>query len=249
MDTNKKRINVPSYQIKRKPLTAEEVHAESCIIPKDDGRLNKINEELRVGLSFVKQYPHSVTFYGSARFDEEHELYKKARNLAFRISKELGYSIITGGGPGIMEAANRGAHDAGGDSLGLNIDLPHEQIINPYVKDSVDFYYFFSRKVALSFSANAYIIFPGGFGTMDEFSEILELVQTKKIPEVPLVLVDSAFWRPLDMYFKNTFLNDYKTINTEDTNLYTITDDEDMIIEIVKNAPEKDVSPIDLEND
>lgn len=243
MGSDKPKINLPSYKIPKKPLTIEEVHAESCKLPAPDGRLNKINEEFKRGLAFIKQYPRSVTFHGSARFDDSHELYKKAQRLAFRISKELGYAVVTGGGPGIMEAANRGATEAGGTSLGLNIELPTEQRINPYVRDSVEFYYFFSRKVALSFSANAYINFPGGFGTIDEFSEILELVQTKKIPPVPIILVDSAFWRPLDMYYKNTLFHDYKTINLEDTELYKITDDEDEILEIVKNAPEKKLAP------
>lgn len=246
MAGNKKKLNLPSYKVTKEPLTLEEVRAESCKLPEPDGRLNKINEEFVRGLSFIKQYPHSVTFYGSARFEEDHPLYQKARSLAYRIVKELGHSVVTGGGPGIMEAANRGANEAGGDSLGLNIELPHEQIVNPYVKDSVEFYYFFSRKVALSFSANAYIYFPGGYGTMDEFSEILELVQTKKIPEVPLVLVDSAFWRPLDMFFKNTLYQDYKTIHLEDTGLYKITDDEDEILEIIKNAPPKNIPALKI---
>ena len=246
MDQNKKRINLPSYKTNNPVLTVDELHAESCKLPEEDGRLNKITEEFRRGLAFIKQYPRSISIFGSARIDSEHPLYKKAYKLSYRISKELGFSIVTGGGPGIMEAANKGAYDAGGDSLGLNIDLPKEQVINPYVKDSVDFYYFFSRKVALSFSANAYIIFPGGFGTIDEFSEILELVQTKKIPQVPLILVDSAFWRPLDMYYKNTLLNDYNTISVEDTELYTITDDEEQIMDIVKSAPKKNLKPMEL---
>lgn len=242
MGSDKRKINLPSYKISKDPLTIEEVHAESCKLPAPDGRLNKIIEEFRVGLSFIKRYPRSVTFYGSARFEKDHPLYKKAEVLAGRISKE-GFAIVTGGGPGIMEAANKGAYDSGGDSLGLNIELPSEQRINPYVKDSVEFYYFFSRKVALSFSANAYIFFPGGFGTIDEFSEILELVQTKKIPAVPLILVGSEFWRPLDMYFRNTLLNEYKTINPQDLELYTITDDDDCVLEIVKSAPEKKIGP------
>jgi uncharacterized protein (TIGR00730 family) len=239
MDKYKKKINLPSYQIVKKPLTVEEVHAESCKLPEHDGRLNKISEEFQKGLAFVKRFPRSVTIYGSARFGDDHPLYQKAYILAKRISQELGFSVVTGGGPGIMEAANKGAYDAGGDSLGLNIELPSEQRTNPYVKESVEFYYFFSRKVALSFSANAYIFFPGGFGTIDEFSEILELVQTKKIPQVPLILVDSQFWKPLDMYFKNTLLMDYKTINTGDTELYKITDNDDEVLTIVKNAPPK----------
>ncbi len=243
MDSTKKRVNIPSYKTDNPVLTVDELHEVSCQLPQDDGRLNLITEEFRRGLAFIKRYPRAISFYGSARLDSEHPAYKKAYDLAFRISKELGYSIVTGGGPGIMEAANKGAFDAGGDSLGLNIELPREQIVNPYVKDSEEFYYFFSRKVALSFSANAYIIFPGGFGTLDEFSEILELLQTKKIPPVPLVLVDSQFWRPLDMYFKNTFYGDYKTINLEDTELYKITDDDEEIMEIIKNAPKKQLEP------
>jgi len=241
MDRTKIKTNLPSYQIAKKPLSLEELHAESCVLPKPDGRLNRINEEFRKGLSFIKKYPRSVTFYGSARIGQENPLYQKAYELAKKISFE-GFSIITGGGPGIMEAANKGAYDAGGDSLGLNIDLPKEQRINPYVKDSVDFYYFFSRKVALSFSANAYIFFPGGFGTLDEFSEILELVQTKKIPEVPIILVDSSFWGPLDMFFRKTLFDKFKTINYEDLSLYKITDDEEEILEIVKNTPLKKIS-------
>jgi len=244
--TAKKKINLPSYQIDKPVFTVDELHAESCVLPEKDGRLNLINEEFRRGFAFIKRYPRSISFYGSARTPRTHPLYEKAYKLAFRISKELGYSIVTGGGPGIMEAANKGAKEAGGDSLGLNIELPTEQVVNPYVKDSVEFYYFFSRKVALSFSANAYIIFPGGFGTLDEFSEVLELVQTKKIPPVPLILVDSAFWRPLDMYIKNTLLNDYQTINVEDTELYKITDDDEEILEIVKNAPEKKLAPLSV---
>lgn len=241
--SSKKHINLPSYKTDNPRLTIDDLHTESCKLPDPDGRLNRINEEFRRGLAFIKQYPKSVTFFGSARFDETHELYQKARNLAHRVAKELGYAVVTGGGPGIMEAANRGAYEAGGESLGLNIELPREQVINPYVKDSVEFYYFFSRKVALSFSANAYVIFPGGFGTMDEFLEILELVQTRKIPEVPLVLVGSEFWRPLDMYFKNTLYQGYKTIHIDDTALYKITDDDDEIIKIIENAPLKNIAP------
>lgn len=242
-DEQKKRINLPSHQLPNRSLTRDEIHAASCMVPEDDGRLNRINEEFRRGFAFIKQYPRTVAFFGSARIPEDHEYYQKARRLAFRVSKELGFSVLTGGGPGIMEAANRGANEAGGDSLGLNIDLPREQVENPFVKDSVEFYYFFSRKVTLSFSSNAYLVFPGGFGTMDEFLEILTLVQTHKIPQVPLVLVGNDFWRPLDMYFKNTLVMEYGTISAEDTQLYTITDDEEKVMEILRNTPLKDTTP------
>lgn len=242
-DDQKKKINKPSHELPKHHLTVDELHTAACPIHDDDGRLSRISEEFRRGLAFIKQYPRSIAFFGSARLPQDHEYCQKAKNLAYRVSKELGFSIVTGGGPGIMEAANHGALEAGGDSLGLNIDLPREQVENPYVKDSVEFYYFFSRKVALSFSSNAYVIFPGGFGTMDEFMEILTLVQTHKIPPVPIVLVGEEFWRPLDMYFKNTLLMEYNTINPDDTQLYTITEDEDKIIEILRSAPIKDTSP------
>jgi uncharacterized protein (TIGR00730 family) len=130
-------------------------------------RLDKINSEFSTAFEFIKDFPKSVTFFGSARVPEGSDLYKKARDLAFKISKELGYTILSGGGGGIMEASNRGAFEAGGESVGLNIVLPREQHINKYTTKSIELHHFFVRKVALAFAAEAYIFFPGGFGTMD----------------------------------------------------------------------------------
>lgn len=199
-------------------------------------RVALISREFAEGFEFLKNYPRSVTFFGSARTLESDPSYEKARRLAGRIVRELHYSVLTGGGPGIMQAANRGAFEEGGNSLGLTIDLPHEQLANQYLTDQINFHYFFSRKVCLSFSAEAYLFFPGGFGTLDEFSEILTLVQTHKIPQAPIILVGENHWRPLQDFFKN-ILTTEKMIDQNDTSLYTITEDEDQILEIIKNAP------------
>ncbi len=199
-------------------------------------RVAVITNEFKNGFEFIKNYPRSVTFFGSARTKEGDESYEKARRIAGRIVTELRYSVLTGGGPGIMEAGNRGAFEAGGNSLGLNIELPNEQVSNPYLTHSIDFHYFFSRKVCLSYSAEAYLFFPGGFGTLDEFLEILTLVQTNKIPKTPIILVGEEYWNPLADYFQSMLLQK-NLISNDDINLYTITNNEDLILDIVKNAP------------
>ena len=135
-----------------------------------------------------------------------------------------------------MEAANHGAFDAGGPSLGLTIELSHKQVQNQYLNKKVDFYYFFSRKVCLAFSAEAYIFFPGGFGTLDEFFEIVTLVQTGKVERVPIILVGSDFWQPLDSLMRNELLG-RGAIEPSDLDIYTISDDEGKIVDIIKNAP------------
>jgi uncharacterized protein (TIGR00730 family) len=204
-------------------------------------RIKHINQEFVNGLGFIRNSKKSVTIFGSARLGEDNPHYQKARRLG-RLISEAGFDIITGGGPGIMEAANRGAFESEccGASLGMNIELPMEQVLNPYVEDYVNFYYFFTRKVSLAFSAEAYIYFPGGFGTLDELFEILTLVQTKKIEPVPILLVGEDFWKPIHDLIQDHLLHDFETISKPDLNCYTITDDEDKILEIVKNAPLRD---------
>ena len=199
-------------------------------------RVALISEEFRDGFEFIKNYPRSVTFFGSARTKEDEFYYRKAKDLAGKIVEKLHYTIVTGGGPGIMRAANRGAFEAGGNSIGLTITLPKEQETNNYLTDQIGFHYFFSRKVCLSFSAEAYVFFPGGFGTLDEFTEILTLMQTKKVPKAPLILVGEPHWKPLEEFFKNILIKE-NLINSEDLSIYTITDDEDQILDIIKNAP------------
>ncbi len=233
IDPNKKIINVPSVKLHTEPLKRDDVQKEI------DERVGRITREFHDGFEFIKNHPRSVTIFGSARFPEDNEHYQRARDLAYKIVDELGYTVITGGGPGIMEGANRGAKEADGpgNSLGLNIELPFEQVVNPYVEDSMSFYYFFSRKVTLTFSAEAYVYFPGGFGTMDEFFEILTLVQTRKIPRVPIILVGKEYWGRLDGFIRETLAKDYKTIDESDIDLYTIIDTDEEALEIIKNAP------------
>lgn len=199
-------------------------------------RIGEISKEFTAGFSFLEDYPSSVTFFGSTQCKEDSPYYQSARNLAYRIVKELGYSVLSGGGPGIMEAANRGAFEAGGNSLGLTIKLPQEQKPNHYITKEINSYYFFVRKVCLAFSAEAFLFFPGGFGTLDEFFEILTLIQTGKIKGIPLICVGSDFWNKLDLFIKDELLS-RGAIIPEDMKLYTITDDHDEIIKLIKSTP------------
>lgn len=227
-----KNMNLPETELPIQPLTIMELEKNS------KRRTNQVTKELTEGFAFINSYPRSVTFFGSARFKENHPYYKKAQKISKRIFDE-GFAIVTGGGPGIMEAANRGAVNGGAKnrSLGICIKLPNEQRTNPYVTKSIDFKFFFTRKVILTFSAEAYIYFPGGFGTLDEFFEIVTLIQTNKIERVPIILVGNEFWKPFDKLIKKILCEKYKTIRKEDLNLYTITEDEDEILKIIKKAP------------
>ncbi|MEZ4103240.1 MAG: TIGR00730 family Rossman fold protein [Candidatus Paceibacterota bacterium] len=232
--------------LRPKRLSIDEIKSGCIYLTKGDEtetRICVVNEEFRQGFEMVKAHKDngkSATFWGSARLKEDHEDYQRAWRLSKRISGELGYSIVTGGGPGIMEAGNRGAYEMGKPSLGLTIKLPMEQYTNKYVTEEIPFYFFFTRKVLMAYSAEAYLYFPGGFGTLDELFEILTLVQTGKISKVPIILVGRKFWEPLQGFIDNTLLKEFETISPEDLNLYTITDDEDEIVEIVRNAPMRD---------
>ena len=214
------------------PLTLKELNEQV------EQRIEKITDEFTRGFDFIKNCTYSVTFFGSARTLEDHEDYKKCMEISKRIVEELKYAVITGGGPGIMEAANRGAYEAGGRSIGFTINLPMEQVTNKYLTDHLGFYYFFSRKVCLTFSAEAYIYFPGGFGTYDEVFEILTLVQTNKVERTPIILFGSEYWNKFRDFLKENLLED-KKIDPEDLDLFTITDDVDEVIEIIKNAPKR----------
>jgi len=224
------KIQTTQKQVQPEPLTLAEIHEAN------HKRTSLIKKEFIEGFEFLKKYPTSVTFFGSARFGEGNEYYEKARKIAKRIVTEIGYAVVSGGGPGIMEAGNRGAREMGGNSVGLNIHLPREQTTNPYITDHIDFHYFFVRKVCLSYSAEAYLFFPGGFGTMDEFFELITMVQTHKIPKAPIVLVGSEFWNQVKEFMIRTLLS-RGTIDAQDLHLFTITDDEDEILKIIKNAP------------
>ena len=197
-----------------------------------EARISRIQEEFTKGFALLKKYPQSVSFFGSSLFKEDNEYYQKAQRLAGRFAK-LGYTVITGAGAGIMEAANRGAFEAGGSSVGLNIKLLEKQLPNKYLTDSLDFHYFFSRKTVLSFAAEAYLFFPGGFGTLDEFFEILELLHTKKISPVPLIMVGSEYWNELNNFIRGEVFKKHQAIEKQDMTIYQIVDDEEAIIKLV----------------
>jgi len=176
----------------------------------------------------------AVTIYGSARIKEDHPDYLLAKDIAARLS-ELGYAIITGGGPGVMEAGNRGASEVGGLSIGLNVDLPHEQSSNEYVNLPLDFRYFFVRKVMFMKYSMAFICMPGGFGSLDELFESLTLIQTGKIKPFPIILVGSKFWSGLIDWFKEQLLQTGK-IEKDDFLLFELFDDAEDVVNYIKKA-------------
>lgn len=195
-------------------------------------RLSRIDAEFNDGYKLANKYNDTITVFGSARFAENHPYYRKAVEIGEALSRQ-GFTIVTGGGPGIMEAANRGAHQADCPSVGLGIELPHEQSINPYITDGLNFRYFFSRKVILAFGAQGYLFFPGGFGTLDELFEIVTLIQTKKMTIAPIILVGDQFWGEMDKFVKANLLEGMHTISPGDEQLYTITEDVELITSIL----------------
>lgn len=203
--------------------------------------------DLTRGLAKIKTYPQGVTIFGSARLKEDDPYYQHARRLG-QLLAQAGHPVITGGGFGIMEAGNRGAKEAGGVSIGLNIQLPHEQQLNSYTTDALEFKYFFARKVMLAFSAKVFVYFPGGFGTMDELTEVLTLIQTHKIPPAPIVLVGKAFWEPLDVFFRDQMEIMTQTISPGDRNLYTITDDINVVVDMANAVTPRETTDVAAES-
>jgi uncharacterized protein (TIGR00730 family) len=196
----------------------------------DSWRMFRIMGEFVQGFEEMADVGKAVTIFGSARFKPDNPYYQQA----IQVSKELaeaGYAVITGGGPGIMEASNQGAFEAGGRSIGMNIDLPHEQKANPYLTDGLKFKYFFTRKVMLVKYSTAFVVFPGGFGTLDELFEALTLIQTRKIKPFPVYLIGVDFWRGLMQWMQSVLLR-MGTISEQDLHLFKIIDD-------VSNIPEE----------
>lgn len=191
----------------------------------DSWQIFKIMAEFVDGFEKLARIGPCVSIFGSARTNNENQYYKIAEDCA-RLLTERGYGVISGGGPGIMEAANKGAYEAGGKSVGLNIELPFEQFHNKYIdRDKIlEFDYFFIRKVMFMKYSQGFIVLPGGFGTMDEMFEALTLIQTGKVARFPIVLVGTAYWGGLMDWVKNTMLADEKNISEEDLNLYRLVD-------------------------
>jgi len=207
-------------------------------------RVFKIMSEFVQGFELLRNHGLAVTFWGGARFTPKHQFYKEAEELAAKLAKK-GFAVITGGGPGIMEASNVGAFKVGGKSIGLNIELPFEQKLNPYTTESLNFNYFFSRKVMLAFSSEVYVYFPGGFGTLDEFFEIITLIQTKKIEPIPVVLYGKSYWEPLLKWFESDLVKKHKTISKEDLDLFHLVDSvDDAYKYIIKNVDCKNIRQV-----
>lgn len=204
-------------------------------------RLGDVDEEIQAGYNIIRKYHKTVTIFGSARTTEDDPYYQIAEEVSQRLAG-AGYAIVSGGGYGIMGAANRGAHTAaqkgarkvGGESIGFNIRLPHEQTLNEYATESYEFAHFAPRKIVMTLFADAYIYFPGGFGTLDELTEILTLIQTGKTNKSPIILVGRDFWNDFDAFVKKQLLG-RGLISAGDENLYTITDSVDTIVNLVKS--------------
>lgn len=233
------------FSLKKKPAAKEVQHCRvvtDLLDPQgNDGavqswRVFRIMSEFVQGFEILRKYGLAATFWGSARLKPNDPYYKAAEELAAKLAKK-GFAIISGGGPGIMEASNVGAFKVGGHSIGLNIVLPFEQKLNPYTTESLNFDFFFSRKVMLTFASEVYVYFPGGFGTLDELFEILTLIQTKKIEHVPVLLYGKDFWEPLVRFFEKDLLKKHKTISKEDLELFHVVDSvEDAYKYILKNV-------------
>jgi uncharacterized protein (TIGR00730 family) len=189
-------------------------------------RLFRIMAEFVDGFETMSQVGEAICVFGSARSTPDMPHYQNAEKVGAKLAKK-GFAVITGGGPGIMEAANKGAYQAGGTSVGLNITLPDEQEANPYQNISLEFHYFFARKVIFVKYCVGMVCFPGGFGTMDEYFETMTLIQTGKTAQYPVVLFDSKFWTPLVDFMRDTMLREYATISPPDLNMFLLTDDID----------------------
>jgi uncharacterized protein (TIGR00730 family) len=189
-------------------------------------RIFKIMSEFVEGFDIIRRYSLAATFFGSARTEPGDEYFEKASELAARLSKR-GFAIVTGGSSGIMQAANKGAFDAGGASVGLNISLPNAQSYNQYLTDRFVFDHFFVRKVMLTYASEVYIYFPGGFGTLDELFEIVTLVQTKKIRRVPIILFGKEYWEPILAVIEKTLCERFGNIDKEDLSLFELFDSVD----------------------
>jgi uncharacterized protein (TIGR00730 family) len=199
-------------------------------------RVFRIMSEFVDGFDFLSKLHRTVTIFGSARLREGDPYYELARELAQQLASEK-FTVVTGGGPGIMEAGNRGATEGGGLSVGLNIELPLEQQFNSFVRQGMGFHYFFSRKFMLDFSALAYVYFPGGYGTLDELFTVLTLIQTGKADRsVPVILMGKSFWGPLAEWIRTGLYEKFHTINVDDLDLIHITDRIDEAMEFIREA-------------
>ncbi|HUG94375.1 MAG TPA: TIGR00730 family Rossman fold protein [Planctomycetaceae bacterium] len=225
------------------PARPEDVREDRQLLEGPRSRTAELFRVLRILREFIRGFRAlhflgpCVTVFGSARFGEDHRYYRLARQIGAEIAR-LGFTVITGGGPGIMEAANRGAKDVGGRSVGCNIILPHEQLSNPYLDKVVTFRYFFVRKVMLVKYSQAFVIMPGGFGTMDEAFEAATLVQTRKIFDFPIIFVGTEYWQPLFDFLRERMIHE-KTIDPDDFSRFVLTDSIGDVVAQLERCPSR----------
>lgn len=204
---------------------------------KDTWRVFRIMSEFVDGFETLSRVGKAVSIFGSSRLHPSNKYYKLADEVAYLLAKE-GYAIITGSGPGIMEAANKGARRAGGHSIGLNIQIPSEQKANEFVDTLLDFHYFFVRKVMFVKYASAFVIMPGGYGTLDEFTEAINLIQTERMQRFPVVLFGSDYWKGLTDWFSNTALK-HGAISKSDLDIFTVVDTPRDVVKAIKRFYDK----------
>jgi len=205
---------------------------------RDSWRIFRIISEFIEGYQFLSKFEKEVTILGSARLPQNSRFYQIAEELGILLGKN-GFTTITGGGPGIMEAANKGAFEAGGETVGINIQLPFEQRMNPFVKHSTGFHYFFTRKVMLTSPADAFVFFPGGFGTLDEFFEVVDFMELGFMKQVPVVLVGKEFWSPLIKFLKSNSSGLVHSVSDDIINSWNIVDTAEEAFEFIKDAKDE----------
>ncbi|MFW2440025.1 MAG: TIGR00730 family Rossman fold protein [Arenicellales bacterium] len=218
-------------KIKINPSKAPLPYISTRKLSRQSWKIFQIMAEFVEGYERLAEIHPSVSIFGSARFAPDHPSSQLTEEIALKLSN-AGFSVVSGGGPGIMEAANKGAFEGKSPSIGLNIELPHEQNPNPYQDVALTFHHFFSRKVMFVKFATAYVVMPGGFGTLDELAEMLTLVQTGKSRRIPIILVDSGFWSGLVSWFSSTLVK-AGTISESDLDLIQIIDDPDQVVEAI----------------
>ncbi len=222
-------------------------HADTKSSPVTEGdfteninwRIFRILAEFVEGFEFISRLKNEVSIFGSTRMSQDDPFYQEAQRLGSLCAK-AGYTIVTGGGPGAMEAGNRGAFEVGGNSVGLNISLPLEQRRNPYLNHYMGFHYFFTRKVMLSASAQAYVFMPGGFGTLDELFEIVTLIQTGKMSDrVPVILIGRTFWHPMISWLERMVYGDHRFVDQIDLSILQVVDKAEEAFKIIKKTQER----------
>ena len=234
MSNGKPQLNLPASKLPASEKKQEDFRTSL------HWRVFRILSEFIEGWQFLADFKKTVSFFGSARFKEGDKWYEEARKLG-KMMAEAGFAVVTGGGPGIMEAGNRGAVEGKGQSVGLNIQLPSGERRNQYVQERASFHYFFVRKVMLSFAARAYVFFPGGYGTLDEFFELITLIQTKKISnKIPVVLVGKKYWGNIDQWLKEEIFAKQQAIDEQDLQIYKLVDSAEEAFDLLKDVPPRE---------